>query len=160
MCHIIKQWLSIRWIPGFIDTRIIYLPQTLPRDHGNVSDCTGCQNLSNPTHQGTTEMCQIVQDARTCLIRRTKGPGNYKIYLPCAREHLVIEFVDNRSSTTADWKVLLLLSLLLVSLLQSPFWFFLTNFCFLNCLIYNYIVIRTMCIKNIKYLQNNKLRNV
>jgi hypothetical protein len=40
-----------------------------------VSDCTGCQNLSNPTHQGTREMCRIVQDVRTCLIRHTKGPG-------------------------------------------------------------------------------------
>jgi hypothetical protein len=39
-----------------------------PRDHGNVTDCTGCQNLSNPTHQGTREMCRIVQDVRTCLI--------------------------------------------------------------------------------------------
>jgi hypothetical protein len=46
-----------------------------PRDQGNVSDCTGCQNLSNPTHQGTREMCHIVQDVRTCLIRHTKGPG-------------------------------------------------------------------------------------
>ena len=32
-------------------------------------------NLSNLTHQGTREMCQIVQDVRTCLIRPTKGPG-------------------------------------------------------------------------------------
>ena len=31
-------------------------------------------NLSNPIHQGTTEMCRIVQDVRTCLIRHTKGP--------------------------------------------------------------------------------------
>ena len=31
--------------------------------------------LSNPTHQGTREMCQIVQDVRTCLIQHTKGPG-------------------------------------------------------------------------------------
>ena len=46
-----------------------------PRDQGNVSHCTGCQNLSNPTHQGTREMCHIVQDVRTCLIRHTKGPG-------------------------------------------------------------------------------------
>jgi hypothetical protein len=36
-----------------------------------VSDCTGCQNLSNPTYQGTREMCRIVQDVRTCLIRHT-----------------------------------------------------------------------------------------
>ena len=42
-----------------------------PRDQGNVSDCTGCQNLANPTHQGTREMCQIVQDVRTCLIQHT-----------------------------------------------------------------------------------------
>jgi hypothetical protein len=41
----------------------------------NLSDCTGCQNLSNLTHQGTREMCQIVQDVRTCLTRHTKGPG-------------------------------------------------------------------------------------
>jgi hypothetical protein len=27
-----------------------------------VSDCPGCRNLSNPIHQGTREMCQIVQD--------------------------------------------------------------------------------------------------
>ena len=32
-------------------------------------------NLSNPTHQGTGEMCQIVQDVRTCLICHIKGPG-------------------------------------------------------------------------------------
>ena len=32
-------------------------------------------NLSNSTQQGTREMCQIVQDVRTCLIRHTKGPG-------------------------------------------------------------------------------------
>jgi hypothetical protein len=32
-------------------------------------------NLSNPTYQGTREMCQIVQDVRTCLARHTKGPG-------------------------------------------------------------------------------------
>ena len=25
-------------------------------------------NLSNPTHQGTRKMCQIVHDVRTCLI--------------------------------------------------------------------------------------------
>ena len=31
-------------------------------------------NLSNATHQGTREMCQIVQDVRTCLMRPTKGP--------------------------------------------------------------------------------------
>ena len=29
-----------------------------------MSDCTGCQNLSNMSHQGTREMCQIVQDVR------------------------------------------------------------------------------------------------
>ena len=45
-----------------------------PRDHGNVSDCRGCQNLSYPTHQGTTEMCRIVEDVRTCLIQHTNGP--------------------------------------------------------------------------------------
>jgi len=42
---------------------------------GNVSDCTGCQNLSYPTHQWTREMCRIVQDVRTCLIRYINGPG-------------------------------------------------------------------------------------
>jgi hypothetical protein len=40
-----------------------------------MSDCTGCKNLSNPTHQGTREMCRIVHDVRTCLTRHTKGPG-------------------------------------------------------------------------------------
>jgi hypothetical protein len=40
-----------------------------------MSYCTGCQNLSNLTHQRTREMCQIVQDVRTCLIQNTKGPG-------------------------------------------------------------------------------------
>jgi pullulanase/glycogen debranching enzyme len=45
------------------------------RDQGNVSDCTGCQNQSNSTHQGTREMCLIVQDVRTSLIQHTKGPG-------------------------------------------------------------------------------------
>jgi hypothetical protein len=42
---------------------------------GKCVDCTGCQNLSNPTHQGTREVCRIVQDVRTSLIRHTKGPG-------------------------------------------------------------------------------------
>ena len=32
-------------------------------------------NLSNPTYQGTREMCRTVQDVRTCLILHTKGPG-------------------------------------------------------------------------------------
>ena len=45
-----------------------------PRDQGNVSDCTGCQNLSNLTHQETSGMCRIVQDVRTCLFHHTKGP--------------------------------------------------------------------------------------
>jgi hypothetical protein len=40
-------------------------------------------NLSNMTHQGTREMCRIVQDVRTCLIRHTKGPekcvGLYRV---------------------------------------------------------------------------------
>jgi hypothetical protein len=49
----------------------------LPRDQRNVSDCTGCQNLSNMSHQGTREMCQIVQDVRTCLICHTKGPEKW-----------------------------------------------------------------------------------
>jgi hypothetical protein len=44
-------------------------------------DCTGCQKLSNPTHQGTREMFQIVQDVRTCLIRHTKRPGKcFRLY--------------------------------------------------------------------------------
>ena len=46
-----------------------------PRDQRNVSDCTGCQNLSIPSHQGTRGMCRIVQDVRTYLIWHTKGPG-------------------------------------------------------------------------------------
>ena len=54
---------------------ILQFSKNTPKDQGNVSDCTGCQNMSNPTHQGTKEMCQIVQDVRTCLIRNTKGPG-------------------------------------------------------------------------------------
>jgi hypothetical protein len=40
---------------------------------GNGLNCTGCQNLSNLTHQGTREMGWIVQDVRTCLIWHT-GP--------------------------------------------------------------------------------------
>jgi hypothetical protein len=41
----------------------------------NVSDCTGCQNLSNLTHQGTREMCRIVQDVRTlCNLTHLPGP--------------------------------------------------------------------------------------
>jgi hypothetical protein len=43
-------------------------------------------NLSNPTHQGTREMCQIVQDVRTCLIRHTKGPGK------CVRLYRMSEY--------------------------------------------------------------------
>jgi hypothetical protein len=46
---------------------ISLVPDT-PRDQGNVLDCTGYQILSNLTHQGTREMCQIVQDIRICLI--------------------------------------------------------------------------------------------
>ena len=57
-----------------------------PRDQGNVSDCTGCQNLSNPTHQGTRGMCRIAQDVRNCLIWHTKGPwecvGLYRMSEP------------------------------------------------------------------------------
>ena len=34
-------------------------------------------NQSNPTHQGNREICQIVQDVRTCLIQHTKGTGKY-----------------------------------------------------------------------------------
>ena len=35
-----------------------------PGYQGNVSECTGCQNLSNPTHQGTREMCRNVHDVK------------------------------------------------------------------------------------------------
>ena len=49
----------------------------IPRDQWNMSDCTGCQNLSNLTYQGTSEICQIVQDVRTCPIWHTKGPVKY-----------------------------------------------------------------------------------
>jgi hypothetical protein len=45
-----------------------------------MSDCTGCQNLSNLTYQGTSEICQIVQDVRTCPIWHTKGPVKYVRY--------------------------------------------------------------------------------
>ena len=34
-------------------------------------------NLSNPTHQGTMEICLIVQAVRTCLIQHTKGQWKY-----------------------------------------------------------------------------------
>jgi hypothetical protein len=34
-----------------------------PRNQANVSDYTGCGNLSNLTHQGTRELCQIIQDS-------------------------------------------------------------------------------------------------
>ena len=43
-------------------------------------------NLSNLTHQGTREMCQIVQDVRTCLIWHTKGPGK------CVRLYRMSEY--------------------------------------------------------------------
>ena len=63
-----------------------------PMGHGNVSDCIGCQNLSYPTHQGTTEMCRIVEDVRTCLIRHTKGPrkcvGLYRMSEPVLSDTL------------------------------------------------------------------------
>jgi hypothetical protein len=83
------------------------------RNQGNVSDCTGCQNLSNPTHKGTREMCQIVQDVRTCLIRYTKGPGKcvrlsrmselHKLHcilllvilIPTGPNKIVLNFVDS-----------------------------------------------------------------
>jgi hypothetical protein len=42
--------------------------------------------VSNPTHQRTTEMCWIVQDARTCLIWHTKGPGK------CVRLYRMSEY--------------------------------------------------------------------
>jgi hypothetical protein len=45
-------------------------------------------NLSNATHQGTREMCQIVQDVRTCLIRHTKGPGK------CVRLYRMSDYSD------------------------------------------------------------------
>jgi hypothetical protein len=57
-----------------------------PRDQGNVSDCTGCQNLSIPTHQETREMCQIVQDVRICLFRHTRRPGK------CVRLYRMLEY--------------------------------------------------------------------
>jgi hypothetical protein len=52
-----------------------HINEYTPRNQGNVLDCSGCQNLSNPTHQGTREMCWIIQDVRTCLIPHTKEPG-------------------------------------------------------------------------------------
>jgi hypothetical protein len=45
-------------------------------DQGNVSDCTGCQNLSTLDTQMIRRMCQIVQDVRTCLLWHTKDQGN------------------------------------------------------------------------------------
>ena len=51
-----------------------------------MSNCTGCQNLSNLTHQGTREMCRIVQDVWTCLIWHTKGPGK------CVRLYRMSEY--------------------------------------------------------------------
>ena len=51
-----------------------------------MSDCTGCQNLSNPTHPGTREMCQNVQDVKYSgfiLVNRTiLGPC---IFVGCHR---------------------------------------------------------------------------
>jgi hypothetical protein len=51
-----------------------------------VSDCTGCLNLSNPTHQVTREMCRIVKDVgilRIDLVNRNiLGPY---IFVGCDR---------------------------------------------------------------------------
>ena len=66
-----------------------------------MSDCTGCQNLSNPTHKRTREMCQIVQDVRTCLIPHTKGPGK------CVR---LYRMSDSTSSTVNCYLLLIILS--------------------------------------------------
>ena len=55
-----------------------------PRDQGNVLDCTGFQNLSHPTHQGTREMYWIVQDVgilRFChRMLENSGDGLHKFH--------------------------------------------------------------------------------
>ena len=66
------------------------------RNQGNVSDCTGCQNMSNLTHQGTREMFQIVQDVRTCLIWHIKEPGNVSDCTGCRKAQ-----VSDCTSSTA-----------------------------------------------------------
>ena len=47
-----------------------------PRDQGNVSNCTGCQNLSNLTHQGTREMCQIDRMSEPVKSDTPRDQGN------------------------------------------------------------------------------------
>jgi len=58
-------------------------------DQGNVSDYTGCHNLSNLTQQGTREMWRIAQDVRTCLIWHNNGPGK------CVGLHRMSEYSDS-----------------------------------------------------------------
>jgi hypothetical protein len=65
---------------------ILYNLTHFPRPY--VSDCTGCQNLSNLTHQGTREMFRIVQDVRTCLIWHTKGRGKCEVLTSCTIRHI------------------------------------------------------------------------
>jgi hypothetical protein len=48
------------WHPVQSNTFPWSLGGDTPRDQGNVSDCTGCLNLSNLTHQGIREMFQKV----------------------------------------------------------------------------------------------------
>jgi hypothetical protein len=56
------------------DVRTGLIWHTTPRDQGNVSDCTWCQNLSNPIHQGTRKMCQIVTGS-DIMYNLTHFPG-------------------------------------------------------------------------------------
>ena len=72
------------------------------RDQGNVWDCTGCQNLSNQTHQGTREMCRIVQDVRTCLIRHTKGPGKCVALYRMSEYFWDHQFLSNVGGNSGD----------------------------------------------------------
>jgi hypothetical protein len=56
--------------------------------------------LSNPTHHKTREMCQIVQDIRTCLIRHTMRPGK------CVRLYRISEysgFILVNRNTLGPW---------------------------------------------------------
>ena len=78
MCRIVQDVRTCLILTHLWSLRIVQDVRTwsdTPRDQGNVSDCTGCQNLSNLTHQETRGMCRIVQDVRTCLIWHTKRPG-------------------------------------------------------------------------------------
>jgi len=54
-----------------------------PRDQENVSDYTGCLNLSNLTHQGTREMCRLYRMSEPVLSDTPRDQENVSDYTGC-----------------------------------------------------------------------------